>query len=203
METNKLLYWSCGIVFAVSVLYLSACNVMRVHTATPDAPVRVASVQAVWAEPELRDSTEGAIEWWNDELGRVALRLVDDADLADISVLTAPARAGGQPASADPRRGLVFVHAPVDTYRTIRHELGHAAFWLDHDGQQPDSVMAPTLAVDYGQNKAQFTFGDPAPLRPRRERALALMPEDKAAIECMLGLRRSIPSVGGAVACRL
>lgn len=174
---------------------LVSCRLLRVQTTLPDAPSRLPAIQTVRATPDLRSNTEYAITWWNAELGRTALRYTDGP--ADILVVHGEAHPNGSLASADPQTGMVYIHAPLDTYRSIRHELGHAAFWLAHDPQQPESVMYPTLAFDYGQ------VADPLKQKrwPARDPRFFLMPEDRDAIECRLGQRTTIRSARGEVPC--
>lgn len=172
---------------------------MRVHTTLPNAPTKLARVQTVYAQAEYLDSTEAAIDWWNYELGVNALVLVPEPLNADIKVIEGSARFGVL-ASADPVQGFIVVHAPIDTYRAIRHELGHAAFWLDHDELQPESVMAPTVDAGLKLHQAP-AFGATGFGALVKDPKVALMAEDKAAIECRLTLRTFIGTALGEIPC--
>lgn len=140
-----------SLLYFLFVLIVGACHAVPDRGTVAGAPSqRHAPVTVAYSgDPDYSEAVKGAVEWWNDQLDFPALILVD-ATAPDVLVMDAPL-AGTREGSADPRRGLVFLHRPGDGYKAwlvTCHELGHAAFWLLDDPDHGYSIMAGDL-VNY------------------------------------------------------
>lgn len=134
---------------ALALIALAACSWVSDAGTLPNAPARRAMPVTVAYAGEHHDAAiASAVQWWNDELELEALVFVDGPLDVDVLVVDAPSYAEKGDGSADPRAGIVFLHRPGDAYRAwliVCHELGHAAFWLDHDTDHGTSIMAETI----------------------------------------------------------
>ena len=155
---------------------LSACAVVPDRGTLPNAPARVHSVQTVTLDPELdayEDSLEAAVDLWNDAAGAEVLRVVSDGPY-DILVTTGRGPAGAL-ACASPRAGVILFLQPGDTYQAylvLAHELGHAAFWLDHDLDHGYSIMAMVGGAPEGELFPAMRYHGVTAADARRVRAM-------------------------------
>lgn len=174
----------------IAILFLFAVACYRPGPTTlPGA--KVSGIQLVYFDdPDYADSLESAVDFWNDALDTHALAVTDDPAAADIMIMSAPV-SGERLGSTDPGGRVIYYHRPGDIYQaylTFAHELGHAAFYLAHDDEQPCSIMYPHIGSTFDMSgPRRDMFGRFGYARSAAFRCALVMDEDRDAIRRLIG----------------